>query len=144
MSELEHTSRKVHKKHDDHAHHNHEHKHDEDFSNEFDIYPKQFLQQFNEFTSQSQIIYIREWWEPEQLNIEGILSTSFQQLPHIVEQLNPKETYYMISSQGFRSSYAAAYLHFLGFKNVYNVQTGINGIIELLEKENEKPSWLIK
>jgi rhodanese-related sulfurtransferase len=128
----------------EHNHHDHKHSHDDEFNNEFDIYPQQFLHLFNESTFNSQIIYIRELWEPEQLKIEGILSTPFQELPHIVKQLNPKETYYLISSQGFRSSYATAYLIYLGFENVYNVQTGLNGMIELFEKQKEFPSWLIK
>lgn len=133
----------VHLDHD--HHHSDDHEHANDYDNEFDIYPQEFLEVFNNGSSfNGKIIDVREPWEVEDVKIAGSLSIPLQQLNQQVKQLQTDHAYYVICTQGFRSSYTAAYLLSLGFENVYNIQTGIMGIIEHLGEEQMSPVWLIK
>ena len=131
--------------HDNDHHHSDDHNHANDYDNEFDIYPQEFLGVFNNVSSfKCKIIDVREPWEVEEVKIAGSLSIPLQQLNQQVKQLQPDHAYYVICTQGFRSSYATAYLLSLGFENVYNIQTGLMGIIKHLGGEKNLPVWLIR
>ncbi|GAX91356.1 rhodanese-like domain-containing protein [Effusibacillus lacus] len=123
--------------------HNHTHHHDDDYDNEFDLYPMHLVPLLNQSSLEGTIIDVREQWEYEKVRIEGSVNIPMRQLPQSVSSLNHHDSYYIVCSQGFRGSYAAAYLRSLGYQKVYNIQTGIMGIAELLDRKQESPSWLL-
>jgi rhodanese-related sulfurtransferase len=127
-------------KHDHHHHHKHDH--DDDYDNEFDIYPQEFLDLYEQPSFSGKIIDVREDWEFERIKIEGSISVPLRQFPEQIDRLDQDETYYLICSQGIRSSFASEYLLSLGFNRVYNIQTGIFGICDYLESISESPEWL--
>ena len=132
--------------HDHGQHHSDDHDHTNDYDNEFDIYPQEFLKILKDGLScNSKIIDVREAWEFEEVKIEGSLFIPLQQLYRQSKELSTEYIYYVICSQGFRSSYATAYMLSLGYENVYNIQTGLIGIIEYLAQQKlSHPVWLIK
>jgi rhodanese-related sulfurtransferase len=107
-----------------------------------EISPEEFQFQFNQPTFNGKILYIKEEWEQNHLNIEGALSFAFQQLPKMVPFLNKKETYFIICSQGHRSMYASAYLTYLDFENIFTVQLGIEGLKNVLREQQVSLSWI--
>lgn len=127
--------------HDSHDHHHHHHPGD-DYQNEFDIYPEQFLKIFADSNGMMKVLDIREEWEREQIYITGSLSIQMQKLIGSFNQLDPNETYYILCSQGFRSSFAGRYLLSQGFRYIHSVQTGIFGIYEYANKNHIKLDWL--
>jgi rhodanese-related sulfurtransferase len=126
----------------EHDHHDDQHHHDDDYDNEFDIYPQEFLDLYEQPSFNGKIIDVREDWEFERIKIEGSMSIPLRQFSEQIDRLNQDETYYLICSQGLRSSFASEYLLSLGFNRVYNIQTGIFGICDYLEGVSKSPEWL--
>ncbi len=125
-------------------HHVNDHNHTNDYDNDFDIYPQEFLRVFNNGSSfNGKIIDVRESWEIEEVKIADSLFIPLQKLNQQAKQLQSDHIYYVICTQGFRSSYTA-YLLSLGFENVFNIQTGLTRIIEHLGRKQMLPVWLIR
>lgn len=133
-----------HHHHSDHHDHVHDHHHDDDYDNEYDVYPEEFLSLYNSTTFSGKIIDVRDNWEYAQMRIENSVSVPLRDFPEKIPHLAKDETYYILCSQGFRSSFAAEYLLSNGFAEVYNIQTGIIGIYEYLERSTQLPSWFIR
>lgn len=136
-------------KHDHHAHedhhhdHEHDHSHDDDYNNEYDIYPAEFIRLFESNEFKGKIIDVREDWEYERLHIEGSFSIPLRRLAEELHQFDKNDTYYILCSQGIRSSFAVEYLLSSDYQSVFNIQTGIFGVAEHLDHDSKRVPWLI-
>jgi rhodanese-related sulfurtransferase len=133
--------KKTHHHHHDDNHHDHDH--DDEYNNEYDVYPKEFINVYESSAFAGNILDVRDEWEYEQLHIENSTSIPLRKIAEHVNQLDKDGIYYVVCSQGIRSSFAAEFLLSCGFTKVYNIQTGIMGISETVEAQSYKPSWLI-
>jgi rhodanese-related sulfurtransferase len=128
--------------HSPHTHEHHNHDHDDDYNNEYDVYPKEFISMYESPTFVGSILDVRDEWEYEQLHIENSTSIPLRKIAEHVNKLDRDGLYYVICSQGIRSSFAAEFLLSCGFTRVYNIQTGIMGISETVDAQSYNPSWL--
>ncbi|WP_134704150.1 rhodanese-like domain-containing protein [Ammoniphilus sp. YIM 78166] len=130
-----------HHHHDHHGHgHHHDHDHGDEYQNEFDIYPIELIERLSLEDFSSKILDIREEWEWEQIYIEGSYCLPMKTLTKDIDKLDPEQPWYVLCTQGIRSSFAAMYLVSQGFKEVYNIQTGIYGVYEAMK--GDQPEWL--
>jgi rhodanese-related sulfurtransferase len=126
----------------DHQHdHDHDHSHGDDYTSDSDIYPEQFVALFEQ-GKVGTILDVRDPYEREQVHIKDSVSVPLREMSKHIKHLDPKGTYYLVCTQGFRASYAAQYMYSMGFENIFNVQTGIFGIYEYAKEKRLIPEWL--
>lgn len=90
------------------------------------------------------MIDVREDWEYQKVRIEPSLSIPLRHLPERIGTLDRGEKYYIICSQGIRSSFAVEYMMESDFQDLHNVQSGIYGICDMLEDEERQVPWIVK
>ncbi|KIL35968.1 hypothetical protein SD71_11530 [Cohnella kolymensis] len=129
----------------DHEHgHDHHHDHGDEYGHEYDIYPKRFIEVYQSSQLEGQIIDVRDEWEFKKVRLLGSINIPLRHMPEHIDSLNPSQIYYIICSQGIRSSFAAEYLIESEFSHVHVIQTGIYGLCEYIEDEIGDTPWIIK
>ncbi|GGG00919.1 rhodanese-like domain-containing protein [Paenibacillus abyssi] len=108
------------------------------------MYPKEFVRLYQSPHFEGHIIDVREEWEFHKVKLLGSVSIPLRHLPERLDSLRPSEMYYIICSQGIRSSFAAEYLLESGYTDLRVIQTGIFGLCEYVEHEFGTVPWIIK
>jgi len=72
------------------------------------------------------LLDVREPWEINLASIEGALCIPMHQIPENLEQLDSKQSIYVICHHGGRSMQVAQFLVRHGFDQVFNISGGIH------------------
>ncbi|MCS6772798.1 MAG: rhodanese-like domain-containing protein [Thermoflexales bacterium] len=72
------------------------------------------------------LIDVREPWEYALARIEGSLLRPLGEIEHWASELDREASYVLLCHHGVRSLAACQYLRFLGFRNVLNLDGGID------------------
>lgn len=72
------------------------------------------------------LIDVREQWEYNKARLINSQLIPLREFPKHLDSLNPKEMYLVYCHHGSRSFYACAFLMQQGFKEVYNLEGGID------------------
>ena len=72
------------------------------------------------------LLDVREPWEYHMCRIENSTLIPMRQIPQAVEELNPEQETIVICHHGVRSRRVGQYLIQSGFKNVINLEGGID------------------
>jgi len=71
------------------------------------------------------LLDVREPWEYEKCRLEGSELVPMRQIPMAAENLDPEKETVVICHHGIRSRQVALYLEQQGFKNVINLEGGV-------------------
>lgn len=86
--------------------------------------------QLNEYLHQAGsdvlLLDVREPWEYEHCHLEGSLHIPMGQIPNRHQELNQNQEIVVVCHHGMRSLQVAQYLEKIGFKNVSNLNGGID------------------
>lgn len=72
------------------------------------------------------LLDVREPWEFEQCHIEDSIHIPMGQIPNRIKELDPNQEIVVLCHHGMRSLQVAQYLEKIGFKNVSNLNGGID------------------
>ncbi len=72
------------------------------------------------------LLDVREDWEYEICSIEGSVNISMAKVNEMLEQLTPEDETVVICHHGMRSFQVGSYLETSGFKNIINLEGGID------------------
>tara|TARA_Y100001970_G_scaffold181652_1_gene221072 strand:+ start:280 stop:606 length:327 start_codon:yes stop_codon:yes gene_type:complete len=73
------------------------------------------------------ILDVREDWEYEICHLDNSLHIPMLQVEDKVETLNKDDTHIMVCHHGIRSRMIGKYLESVGFKNILNLSSGLEG-----------------
>ncbi len=71
------------------------------------------------------LLDVREPWEYEKCRLAGSELVPMHQIPMAIDKLNPDKETVVICHHGIRSRQVALYLEQQGFKNVINLEGGV-------------------
>ena len=81
------------------------------------------------------VLDVREPWEIDIASIEGALTIPLGEITGRVGELPRDRPLAVICHHGGRSAQAAMFLEARGFKNIYNLQTGVDGWARQIDPE---------
>jgi rhodanese-related sulfurtransferase len=73
-----------------------------------------------------QLLDVREPWELAICRLDGITHIPMRQVPGALDQLDPRRPVVVICHHGIRSQQVALYLDHQGFRQVLNLQGGVD------------------
>jgi len=73
-----------------------------------------------------QLLDVREPWEVGICRLDGIIHIPMRQVPAALDKLDPQRPLVVICHHGIRSQQVALYLDHHGFRQVLNLQGGID------------------
>ena len=71
------------------------------------------------------LLDVREQWEFDYCHISGSQLVPMRQVPEIMEDLDPEQEIVLICHHGIRSRQIGIYLETQGFRNVINLEGGV-------------------
>ncbi len=84
------------------------------------------------------LLDVREDWEYEICSIEGSVNISMSKVNEMLEKLTPEDETVVICHHGMRSFQVGAYLESSGFKNIINLEGGIDAWAKTVEPEMQQ------
>ena len=84
-----------------------------------------------------QLIDVRESWEAEINHIEGAELIPLGELPDRLDELDPQASYVMHCKMGGRSANAVALMQEAGFRDVLNLEGGINAWVDEIDPDQQ-------
>ncbi len=84
------------------------------------------------------IIDVREHWEYEICHLDDSIHIPLLQVEEKAETLNKEDTHVIVCHHGIRSRMIGKYLESVGFKNVINLSTGLEGWANDVDKSMKK------
>ena len=94
--------------------------------------------QLIENNSSLKLIDVREVWEHNVAKLENSLLIPLRELPRHLDRFVPYDSYLIYCHHGSRSFYACAYMIQQGFKEVYNLEGGIDAWTREVDKSIPK------
>jgi rhodanese-related sulfurtransferase len=104
--------------------------------NRYHISPEEFARLYREGKLDGQVIDVREPWEWEMHRLEGAKLIPLGTLPERLDEIDPDQKAYLLCAHGIRSLHAAVFLLNHGFKEVVNVDGGLEAVSLYLEEED--------
>ena len=101
------------------------------------ILPKE-VKQLIEKESSLKLIDVRESWEYKLAKLENSQLIPLRELTNHMEKLEPNDILLIYCHHGSRSFYACAYMLQQGFKEVYNLEGGIDAWSKVIDKSIPK------
>ena len=74
-----------------------------------------------------QLLDVREPWELERCQLEGVIAIPLGQVAIRAQELDPEQPVVCICHHGMRSMQAAVWLERNGFQHIYNLTGGVAG-----------------
>lgn len=96
--------------------------------------PKQLHEYLAQSDTKPLLLDVREQWEFDYCNIEGSVLIPMGQLPSKLEELDPLRETIMICHHGIRSRQMGYYMEQAGFKNITNLDGGVEQWAEDVDK----------
>ena len=87
--------------------------------------PKQLQEHLAQTEAQPLLLDVREPWEFEYCNIEGSVLIPMGELPSEIDKLDPLKETILICHHGIRSRQMGYYMEQVGFKDVVNLEGGV-------------------
>ena len=84
------------------------------------------------------IVDVREDWEYEICHLENSVHIPLLQVEDKVDSLNKDDTHVVVCHHGIRSRMIGKYLESVGFKNIINLSTGLEGWATDVDKSMKK------
>ena len=84
------------------------------------------------------IIDVREDWEYEICHLDNSIHIPLLQVEDKAETLNKEDTHIVVCHHGIRSRMIGKYLESVGFKNIINLSTGLEGWANDIDKTMKK------
>jgi rhodanese-related sulfurtransferase len=81
------------------------------------------------------LLDVREPWELELAKIPGSVAIPLREIPGRSAELDEDAPIVCICHHGGRSAQAAMFLESRGFKNIFNLQTGVDGWARQIDPE---------
>jgi rhodanese-related sulfurtransferase len=79
-----------------------------------------------EQNSSLKLIDVREPWEHNRAKLDNSQLIPLKEFPNHLDKFEPKDSFLIYCHHGTRSFYACAYMMQQGFKEVYNLEGGID------------------
>ena len=84
-----------------------------------------------------QLIDVREPWEADINHIDGAELIPLGELPGRLDELDPAATYVVHCKMGGRSANAVAQMQQAGFRDVVNLEGGINAWVDEIDPDQQ-------
>ena len=84
-----------------------------------------------------QLIDVREPWEADINHIEGAELIPLGELPDRIDELDPAASYVVHCKMGGRSANAVAQMQQAGFRDVVNLEGGINAWVDEIDADQQ-------
>lgn len=95
--------------------------------------PKQLHDYLEQVETQPLLLDVREQWEFDYCSIKGSILIPMGQLPNKIDTLDPNKETIMVCHHGIRSRHMGYYMEQAGFKNIINLEGGVEQWAEDVE-----------
>ena len=100
--------------------------------------PKQLQDYLAQAEIQPLLLDVREQWEFEYCSIKGSILIPMGELPNEIDTLDPNKETIMICHHGIRSRHMGYYMEQAGFKNITNLEGGVEQWAEDVEPDMKR------
>lgn len=88
--------------------------------------PKQLAQYLSECAQAPLLLDVRETWEFDICKLPDSILVPMSQIPGYINELDPGQEVVIICHHGIRSRQVARFMEYQGFKNVINLNGGLD------------------